>query len=51
MDGLNDAFIVEAGIFQTWSAASQVWVNQGNVINIDGKSKPCAWDQSTSSCK
>ena len=51
MDGLNDPFIVEAGIFQTWNAASQLWVNQGNVINIDGKSRPCAWDQSTSSCK
>src|SRR5215510_12511498 len=46
MDGLNDPFIVEAGIFQTWNAASQVWVNQGSVINIDGKSKPCAWNQS-----
>ena len=51
MDGLNDAYIVEGGIFQRWDAAKQTYVNQGNVINLEGKAKLCAWDQSTSACK
>jgi branched-chain amino acid transport system substrate-binding protein len=51
MDGLKDAFLVEGGIFQRWDAAKQTYVNQGEVIDLDGKTKNCSWDQSTSSCK
>jgi branched-chain amino acid transport system substrate-binding protein len=51
MNGVKDAYIVEGGIFQRWDAAKQTYVNQGNVIDLDGKAKICSWDQSTSSCK
>jgi branched-chain amino acid transport system substrate-binding protein len=51
MDGLKDAYPVEAGVFQTWDAAKQTWVSQGNVIDLDGKAKLCTWDQATASCK
>jgi branched-chain amino acid transport system substrate-binding protein len=51
MDGLNDAFMVEGGIFQKWDAAKQTYVNQGDIINLEGKAKLCAWDQSTAACK
>jgi branched-chain amino acid transport system substrate-binding protein len=51
MDGLKDAYMIEGGVFQKWDAAKQVWVNQGGVIDLDGKSKICAWDPSTSVCK
>jgi len=51
MDGLKDAYMVEGGIFQKWDAAKQTYVNQGDVINLDGKAKLCAWDQATSTCK
>jgi hypothetical protein len=26
-------------------------VDRGSIIDLDGKSKLCAWDQSTSTCK
>jgi ABC-type branched-subunit amino acid transport system substrate-binding protein len=51
MDGLNDPYPVEGGIFQKWDAAKQTWVSQGNVIDLDGKSKLCAWDQASAICK
>ena len=51
MDGLNDAYIVQGGLFQRWDAAKQTFVNQGNVITLDGKEKNCAWDQTVSACK
>jgi ABC-type branched-subunit amino acid transport system substrate-binding protein len=51
MDGLKDAYIIEAGQFQQWDAAKQTWVPRGNIIDLDGQSKLCAWDQSTSQCK
>jgi ABC-type branched-subunit amino acid transport system substrate-binding protein len=51
MDGLKDAYPVEGGIFQKWDSAKQSYVNQGDIINLEGKAKLCAWDQSTSSCK
>jgi branched-chain amino acid transport system substrate-binding protein len=51
MDGANDAYIVQGGLFQRWNAAKQTFVAEGNVINLDGKEKNCAWDQSVSACK
>jgi branched-chain amino acid transport system substrate-binding protein len=51
MDGVKDAYIVEGGIFQRWDAAKQTYVNQGSIIDLDGKTKNCTWDQSSSSCK
>jgi hypothetical protein len=51
MDGLNDSFIVQGGVFQQWDAAKQTFVNQGNVVSLDGKEKNCFWDQAVSACK
>jgi branched-chain amino acid transport system substrate-binding protein len=51
MDGLKDGYMVEGGIFQKWDSAKQSYVPQGNMIDLDGKAKLCAWDQATSSCK
>jgi hypothetical protein len=51
MDGFNDGYAIEAGIFQKWDSAKQSYVNQGNVIDLDGKAKLCAWDASAATCK
>ncbi len=51
MNGLKDAYMAESGIFQKWDAARQTWVNQGEVINLDGKASLCPWDQSIGACK
>ena len=48
MDGLSSAYIVQGGLFQRWDAANQTNVNQGNVIDLDGKEKNCSWDLSVS---
>ena len=42
--------LVEGGVFQTWDAADQTWVNQGDVIDLDGRAKLCSWDPATSVC-
>ena len=51
MDGLNDAYIVEAGQFMKWNAAKQSYEVQGSLIDLDGKQKLCAWSQATSTCQ
>jgi branched-chain amino acid transport system substrate-binding protein len=50
MDGLDDSYIVQAGVFQRWDAARQTFVNEGNVVDLDGKEKNCAWDQAAAAC-
>ena len=50
-DGLNDAYLLEGGIFQRWNATKQSWENEGNVIDLNGKAKLCSWDIATSTCK
>ena len=49
-DGVNDAYIVQGGIFTKWNAAKQSFEPQGGVVSLDGKEKNCAWNQSTASC-
>ena len=34
-----------------YDSANQGFVQQGDIIELSGKSKPCAWDQATSTCK
>ena len=51
LNGNTDAFSTEAGVFQQWDATGQIWVVKPPVIDLDGKSKPCAWDLATASCK
>jgi branched-chain amino acid transport system substrate-binding protein len=51
MDGLNDSYIVQAGVFQRWDAAKQTFVKDGNVVDLDGKEKNCPWDQTAGLCK
>jgi branched-chain amino acid transport system substrate-binding protein len=51
MDGNKDAYLTEGGIYQQYDSAKQTWVSQGSVINLDGKSKNCNFDQSAGVCK
>jgi branched-chain amino acid transport system substrate-binding protein len=51
MDGNKDAYFTEGGVFQTWNSGKQVWETQGAVIDLSGKSKNCAWDQTAGVCK
>jgi branched-chain amino acid transport system substrate-binding protein len=51
LNGNKDAFPAEGGILQQWNAAKQVWENRGDVIDLSGKSKNCAWDASAGACR
>ncbi len=51
MNGGKDAYLIEGGIFQKYDAAKQYFVNQGDVIELSGRSKNCLWDQAAGVCK
>jgi hypothetical protein len=51
MDGNKDAYFIEAGVFQQWDSAQQAWVSKSNIIDLDGKSSNCSWDQANAVCK
>jgi branched-chain amino acid transport system substrate-binding protein len=51
LNGNADAFIIEGGNFAQFDAAKQTWVSQGELIDLDGKSQNCAWDQAVSICR
>jgi hypothetical protein len=38
-------------VFQQWDSAKQSWVTKSDLIDLDGKSSNCAWDQANSTCK
>ena len=50
LNGNKDAFIIEGGTFAKFDAAAQVWKNEGALIDLNGKSSNCSWDQSVSAC-
>jgi branched-chain amino acid transport system substrate-binding protein len=50
MDGNKDAYFAEGGIYQKWDSAKQAYVPQGQVIDLDGKSSLCAWNQASATC-
>jgi branched-chain amino acid transport system substrate-binding protein len=51
MKGNADPYFIEGGIYQTYDSAKQGWTEQGEPIELSGKSKPCFWDQAVSNCK
>ena len=51
LNGNADAQFVEGSEIAQWSAAQQSWMREGSVIDLSGKSKNCAWDFTTASCK
>jgi hypothetical protein len=50
-NGVQDAFPIEGGVYQQYSAAKQAFERRSEIINLNGKSTACAWDQNTSTCK
>jgi hypothetical protein len=49
-NGVEDAFPIEGGVYQQYSTAKQAFERRSDIIDLDGKSTPCAWDQSISAC-
>ncbi|MPY93049.1 MAG: ABC transporter substrate-binding protein, partial [Acidimicrobiia bacterium] len=48
--GNADAYFIEGSDISQYDAAGQEWVPTGGVIDLSGKSKNCAFDQSTQTC-
>ena len=49
-NGTKDAYPIEGGVYQQYNVAKQAFERRSNIINLDGKSTPCAWNQATSTC-
>jgi branched-chain amino acid transport system substrate-binding protein len=51
MNGNADAYPVEGSEIAQYDSSKQQWIQQGPIVELSGKSKNCAWDPSTSTCK
>jgi len=50
MSGNRDAFWIEGSELGRYDSAKQQFVQQGDIIDLSGQAKPCAWNQATSTC-
>ena len=50
LNGTKDAYLTEASEFGKYDAAKQAFVQQGELIELSGKSSNCVWSQTTNSC-
>ncbi len=50
-NGNKDAYVIEGTEFARFDTAKQAWVQFGNTVDLSGVSTPCAWDQSSATCK
>ena len=51
LEGNKDAYWVEGSEIAQYDSAKQSWAQQGDIIELSGKSKPCAWNQTTAACE
>jgi Periplasmic binding protein len=50
LSGNKDAFWIEGSEIGRYDSAKQQFVQQGDIIELSGQAKPCAWNQATSTC-
>jgi hypothetical protein len=50
MSGNKDAYWVEGSEVGRYDVASQSFILQGDIVDVSGRSKPCAWDTSIAAC-
>ena len=51
MNGNEDAYLIEGSDISKYDSANQQWVQQGDIVELSGKSKNCAFDASASLCR
>ena len=49
MNGNKDVYFLEGSDISQWSSAQQAWQQQ-SLVDLSGQTKPCAWNQATSTC-
>jgi hypothetical protein len=50
MSGNKDAYLVEGSEIGRYDAETQSFVLEGGIVDVSGRSKPCAWSLATSKC-
>jgi branched-chain amino acid transport system substrate-binding protein len=43
MNGAEDSYFVEGSDFSTWDAATEIWVQEGGIVDLNGLSPNCTW--------
>jgi len=51
MNGNKDSYYTEGAIYQQFDVDKQGYVNNGTLVNLDGKSPNCKFDQSKGTCE
>jgi branched-chain amino acid transport system substrate-binding protein len=51
MNGNQDAYWIEGSEIAQYDSANQGWVQQGDIIELSGRSKTCAWDAASAACR
>ena len=49
--GNKDAFVIEGSEIAKFDAAKQTWIQEGDIVNLGGKTAPCAWSAQAANCK
>jgi hypothetical protein len=50
MNGNKDSYPIEGSEIARYDSAQQTWIQQGDIVELSGKSSNCAWNQATASC-
>ncbi len=50
LDGNADGYFIEGSDIAQYDSAKQAWVQEGEIIELSGKSKPCAFNQASGVC-
>ena len=50
MNGNKDSYLIEGSDIAKYNAGTQIWDQQGGIIELSGKSSNCAWDQAIGNC-
>ena len=50
MNGNADTYYVEGSDIAQYDSAKQQWIQEGDIIELSGKSTPCAFDQASGTC-
>ncbi len=51
MNGNKDAYFVEGSDLSVYDSAQQLWIAQGEIIELSGKTANCFWDQAARACR
>jgi branched-chain amino acid transport system substrate-binding protein len=51
MNGNADAYPIEGSEFARFDFTKQAWIQEGEIVELSGKSANCSWDQAIGNCR